>query len=150
MPQPIAVPALCEANNGNYANGACAMQHQKAEQIASTGQRPNPHMLKLGAEMRCCRLMPSRSLSPAAARSRKETRPVCSLIDTVGAGDSFMAPMMAWLKDNIINLRYDIATQDQTALEAILQRAAHAAALTCQRQGCNPPDLQNLQRDGKP
>lgn len=100
--------------------------------------------------MRCCWLMPSRSLPPAAAKSRKETHPVRSLIDTVGAGDSFMASMLAWLKDNKINLRYGIATLDQTGLEAMLQRAAHAAALTCQRQGCNPPDLQDLQRDGKP
>jgi hypothetical protein len=32
----------------------------------------------------------------------------------------------------------------------MLQRAAHAAALTYQQQGYNPPDLQDLQRDGKP
>ena len=94
--------------------------------------------------------MPSRSLPPVAARSRKETHPVRSLIDTVGAGDSFMASMLAWLKDNKINLRYDIVTLDQSELEAMLQRAAQAAALTCQQQGYNPPDLQNLQRDGKP
>ena len=61
-----------------------------------------------------------------------------------------MASMLAWLKDNIINLRYDKLTFDQTGLEAMLQRAAHAATLTCQRQGGNPTDLQDLQRDGKP
>ena len=100
--------------------------------------------------MRCYRLMQSRSLPPVAERSRKEIHSVRSLIDTVGAGDNFMASMLAWLKDNIIYLRYDIATLNQIGLEAMLQRAAHAAALTCQQQGYNPPDLQDLQRDGKP
>ena len=100
--------------------------------------------------MRCCRLMPSRSLPQVSERSRKEIHSVRSLIDTVGAGDSFMASMLAWLKDNIINLRYDIATLNQTGLEAMLQRAAHAAALTCQRQSRNPLYLQDLQRDNKP
>lgn len=85
-----------------------------------------------------------------AATAQCAAHPVRSLIDTVGAGDTFMASMLAWLKDNAINLRHDIVTLDRTGLEAMLQRAAHAAALTCQRQGCNPPDLQDLQRDGKP
>ena len=93
--------------------------------------------------MRCCRLMQSRSLPPVAEKSRKEIHSVRSLINTVGAGDSFMASMLAWLRDNIINLRYDFATLSQTGLEAMLQRAAHAAALTYQQQGYNPPDLQD-------
>ena len=47
-------------------------------------------------------------------------------------------------------MQYNIVTLEQKGLEAMLQRAAHAAALTCQRQGYNPTDLQDLQRDGKP
>jgi fructokinase len=61
------------------------------------------------------------------------------LEDTIGAGDTFMATLLTSLcatdkapSDVLDNL-------DATALQIILKRCATAAALNCQREGCQPP-----------
>ena len=58
-----------------------------------------------------------------------------TVIDTVGAGDTFWAScVLAWARG-------------ETALEKTLNRALKAAAINCTRAGCNPPtanDLANL------
>lgn len=55
------------------------------------------------------------------------------VIDTVGAGDTFMA----WLLMQILEIGQVPA--DPTELMAILTLSAKAAAVTCSRAGCNPP-----------
>jgi fructokinase len=55
------------------------------------------------------------------------------VVDTVGAGDTVGAVVVeAMLSHGLVELRGDI-------LKSVLSRAAHAAAITCSRQGAQPP-----------
>ncbi len=66
------------------------------------------------------------------------------IIDTIGAGDTFMASILAWVietgRDNLESL----STTDIESLAASLGRAAKAGALNCEQSGCNPPWLDQL------
>jgi fructokinase len=55
------------------------------------------------------------------------------VVDTVGAGDTVGAIVVeAMIEHGLIELRGD-------RLQEVLSRAAHAAAITCSRQGAQPP-----------
>lgn len=60
-----------------------------------------------------------------------------SVIDTIGAGDTVGAVLVDALARGI-----KLSGSD---LEATLQRAVRAAAITCSRAGCNPPTAQELE-----
>lgn len=65
--------------------------------------------------------------------------PPTTVVDTVGAGDSFMAALIAVL--------LDWGTPAELApdrLSALLMAAAHAAAVTVSRRGANPPSRAEL------
>jgi fructokinase len=65
-------------------------------------------------------------------------------IDTVGAGDTFLAGVLAVLQ-GAGALRPDaLAHPPQALLEAALNTGARAAAVTVSRAGCTPPHLQEL------
>ncbi len=60
------------------------------------------------------------------------------VVDTVGAGDTVGAVIVeALLENGLEGLRREV-------LERVLARAAKAAAITCSRQGANPPTLEEL------
>jgi fructokinase len=60
------------------------------------------------------------------------------VIDTVGAGDTVGALLVeAVLELGLEHLRGEELTK-------VLRRAAHAAAITCSREGANPPTLNEL------
>ena len=63
-----------------------------------------------------------------------EAAPVPKLIDSVGAGDTFMATVLAALGG-----RARPAALSQDELTKLLFRASTAAALNCGREGCDPP-----------
>lgn len=69
---------------------------------------------------------------------------VSNLVDTVGAGDTFMATLIAGL--NTAGLL--VSDQAITVAQAkpIMSRAAMAAGINCGRKGCNPPTLAELDR----
>lgn len=75
-----------------------------------------------------------------------EQPPPGSLVDTVGAGDSFMAALLAILDD------WDLPADGPGALDALdadrlavlLRGATTAAAVTVSRRGANPPTRQEL------
>lgn len=70
--------------------------------------------------------------------------PVPNLVDTVGAGDTFMATLLSSLAQ-IGALDPDaLATLDRSQVETLLRRAGMAAAINCGRAGCNPPKLAEL------
>jgi fructokinase len=72
--------------------------------------------------------------------------PPTDVVDTVGAGDSFMAAMIALLDD------WGVVTGGESALRALdddrvrllVQGAVTAAAITCSRRGANPPTRREL------
>lgn len=65
--------------------------------------------------------------------------PVAQLVDTVGAGDTFMAALLDGLAGAGALERAALAALPAERLRALLARAARAAAITCARAGCNPP-----------
>ncbi len=65
--------------------------------------------------------------------------PPTDLVDTVGAGDSFMAALVAVL------LQWEAPRAlDAEQLRTLLEASALAAAITCSRRGANPPTRQEL------
>lgn len=67
------------------------------------------------------------------------------LVDTVGAGDTFMATLLAGLADGGVLSPEGLDTLTVNDLTMILSRAATAAAINCTRAGCNPPTRQDLE-----
>lgn len=66
-------------------------------------------------------------------------RPV-DVVDTVGAGDAFMAATLAQLADlDAFDHHAEDLPTDETALVRLLAGAVEVAALTCERRGANPP-----------
>ncbi|MBW0105020.1 carbohydrate kinase, partial [Pseudonocardia sp. KRD291] len=69
------------------------------------------------------------------------------VVDTVGAGDSFSAAMLAGLhRRGLLGAaaRDDLYRIDAATLDAVLDEAGAAAAITCSRHGADPPTLADL------
>ena len=69
--------------------------------------------------------------------------PLKEFRDTVGAGDTFMATLLAGVEGKDAN---DLLRFDDSDVRDLLTRAACAAAMNCEEDGCNPPSLENLTR----
>ncbi len=65
--------------------------------------------------------------------------PHVEVIDTVGAGDAFMSGLLAWLRDGGRLSQGRLADLCKDDLATGLAFAARVAAITCTRQGANPP-----------
>ena len=61
--------------------------------------------------------------------------PNISVVDTVGAGDTFSGATIA----KLLELDVDLETVTDAALLTVLRFAATAAAINCTRPGCDPP-----------
>ncbi|MFN7010334.1 MAG: carbohydrate kinase family protein [Allorhizobium sp.] len=61
------------------------------------------------------------------------------VVDTVGAGDTFDAGILASLKRQGLLTKEKVATLDEAAVRAALELGARAAAVTVSRAGANPP-----------
>jgi fructokinase len=62
-----------------------------------------------------------------------------AVVDTVGAGDSFMSALLAGLRDAGLTAGKVLRGIDPAALGPILAFANKAAGITCTRRGANPP-----------
>lgn len=85
----------------------------------------------------------TRAEDGAAAYTREhfvecEPSPV-EVIDTVGAGDTFQAALLCWLREQGRLTRSGVAGLEYQDLEQMLEFAGRAAAVTCAREGCQPP-----------
>jgi fructokinase len=66
-------------------------------------------------------------------------RPV-DVADTVGAGDTVTAALLVGLGDaGALGAGGDIASLSDDSVRGILERAVVAAAITCSREGAQPP-----------
>ena len=79
------------------------------------------------------------------AHASVEAVPV-PLVDTVGAGDSFQAALLAWLFDARCLSRDALDALDTEQLAAALRYATRAAAITCSRRGADLPRRGELER----
>ena len=62
-----------------------------------------------------------------------------TVVDTVGAGDTFQAALIAWLAEHDALSRAALAKLDAHSLHRALTFAAKAAAVTCSRRGADMP-----------
>lgn len=66
------------------------------------------------------------------------------LVDTVGAGDTFQCALLTWLAEHDALSAAAIEGLSESALEAALDFAASAAAITCSRRGADLPRRSEL------
>jgi fructokinase len=85
-----------------------------------------------------------------ASTSRGETVAVpgesVEVVDTIGAGDTFSAAMLAWLDEHGLMSPDALRTLDASAVRAMLAFGVRAAAITCTRAGADPPTRAELDR----
>jgi len=67
-----------------------------------------------------------------------------TVVDTVGAGDTFQAALLFGLAEAGISSREALATLDEAVLRDILATAVRASAITCSRQGADLPHRADL------
>jgi fructokinase len=68
----------------------------------------------------------------------------CTLVDTVGAGDSFQAALLTWLAEHDALSQARLRSLNAAELEAALSFAVRAAAITCSRRGADLPRRNEL------
>ncbi len=70
--------------------------------------------------------------------------PRVKVVDTVGAGDTFQAALLARLLRDAGGMKAAVAGLDRAGLAATLDYAARAAAITCSRRGADLPRAAEL------
>lgn len=70
--------------------------------------------------------------------------PVNGLRDTVGAGDTFGATLLASLAQTGRLCVEALSAMSASEVEAWMWRASCAAAMNCEREGCNPPRVEEI------
>ncbi len=71
--------------------------------------------------------------------------PQVAVSDTVGAGDTLIGSLLAWLVTHGLSSRTALSAIDQDMLRDMMGFATCAAALNCARCGCNPPFQSEIQ-----
>ena len=117
---------------------------------ADTADAVAARWLGLGPSLVVVTLGPDGVLAVGSATGvlRRPSVPV-AVVDTVGAGDAFMAALIAGLGERSLLGRAQagrLAALDGAELAALLDDASLAAALTCARPGADPPTRDQLMR----
>lgn len=102
------------------------------------------HLRSLGADM----VVLTRGAEGASAHTATEEARVpavnTTVSDTIGAGDSFHGALLVWLHDRDLLSVEAVSRLKQEELQAALQYAGTVAAITCSREGADPPYLEDL------
>jgi fructokinase len=72
--------------------------------------------------------------------------PRIEVVDTVGAGDTFHAGLLAWLDAEDLLTPQAVAALSESRITDALDFAAAAAAIVCTRRGANPPSWGEVER----
>lgn len=84
----------------------------------------------------------ARASTPSASAS--VAAPRVAVVDTVGAGDAFMAGALAYLHERRLLAHGALRALNASRLTELLQAACLAAAATCTRAGADPPRRRHL------
>lgn len=74
----------------------------------------------------------------------KVAAPKVTVVDTIGAGDTFAGALMSWMIDHGLNQPNDVSGYSDAHWAEGMAFAARAAAITCTRAGANPPTTADL------
>ncbi|MGF1551901.1 MAG: carbohydrate kinase [Paracoccaceae bacterium] len=98
------------------------------------------HWLDLGARLVVVTLGPDGAEAHSAAHGRVAVAGrAIRVVDTVGAGDTFQAALIAGLAERGATTRAALDRLDRDALTTLLDFAVEAAAITCTRRGADLP-----------
>ncbi len=86
------------------------------------------------------------SLAAFADRIVERPAPRIEVVDTVGAGDTFHAGLLAWLDANDLLTPQGIGELSEAQVTAAVDFAAAAAAIVCTRRGANPPSWSEVEQ----
>jgi fructokinase len=107
---------------------------QVAAELLANGGRTRCVVITLGGDG---------ALGITAAGAVRVPAPRIEVVDTVGAGDSFMSALIAGLHQRDL-LGTGRLTGLEPHLKQVLATATRAAAITCMRPGADPPTLAEL------
>lgn len=105
------------------------------------------HWARLGAHLCIATLGSEGSLAVVGDQIMRVAPIPVEVVDTVGAGDSFMAAVIDGLWSlglAGLDARTRLASATASQVAATIERAARAAAITVSRAGANPPTLREL------
>ena len=74
-----------------------------------------------------------------------EQVPKVKVMDTVGAGDTLMGTILSWLLNQGISSKNLLQNLDEKKIREMLQYSTVAAAINCTRNGCNPPNQDEIE-----
>lgn len=67
------------------------------------------------------------------------------MVDSIGAGDTFMAAILTWLAESDLLSKESLKDLSGDQMESLLSFAGRAAEITCTRAGCDPPWREELE-----
>lgn len=99
-------------------------------------------MLKVGVRLVVITLGADGSYGAHRELRIRVAAPAVVVTDSIGAGDSFGAALLAWLHDHDL-VRPELSL-DEAQLRSALDYASLAASIACGREGADPPSKQDL------
>ena len=67
------------------------------------------------------------------------------MVDSIGAGDTFMAAILTSLAESDLLSKESLKDLSGDQMESLLSFAGRAAEITCTRPGCDPPWREELE-----
>jgi len=102
------------------------------------------HILSLGPELVFITRGVEGSLAATRTAIARSAAIRVQVVDTIGAGDTFHAALLAALDTMRISTREALRGLGGETLEALLRFASAAAGINCAREGTDPPTLDEL------